>query len=488
MAGGVSYYDGDIHASVTIAEANFYQNDVVVMVSKDGGAPTAVHPSWSDRSTDIHVGTFTLTGDGDYFVTINYTDKSSNKMASYTSEQMTIDTQIEAPVYTVNGASKGEQGGAYKEDAKLGFSFEDQNFNTAKIKLTRTRFHSVEDVTEEFIKTVSNEMGGSGQFEIPYETMSDGIYLLTISMTDMAKHSAESKIKFTVNRYGSVYEYSDELAALIQNGGQYVTGVDHDLVVTEYNADKILSDSLNILVTRDGEPIDVDFATSPAVIDQNASVGDSGWYQYIYTIKASNFAEDGVYKISLASRYSADDVKENESASVPENSMDKDGNQILDSMNFTVDSKAPEIRNIVNLEKSIINANSLDVKYTVVDVGGLKEIDVILNGEKVDTVKEFPDGEFSYSGQFTINESSDAQTVQLKVVDLAGNVTDTDSEEFTTEDLYVFNRNVTVSTNVFVRWYANKPLFYGSIGTAAVVVGLILYFTRRKKSEDETEA
>ena len=38
---GISYYDGDIHATVTITEANFYADDVQVMVAKDGGAPYA---------------------------------------------------------------------------------------------------------------------------------------------------------------------------------------------------------------------------------------------------------------------------------------------------------------------------------------------------------------------------------------------------------------------------------------------------------------
>jgi hypothetical protein len=91
-------------------------------------------------SVDVHVGTFTITGDGDYVVTINYTDKSSNKMATYTSKQMTVDTKIEAPTYTINGTAKTEVGGAYKGDATIGFSFNDQNFDTKNITLTRTRF------------------------------------------------------------------------------------------------------------------------------------------------------------------------------------------------------------------------------------------------------------------------------------------------------------------------------------------------------------
>lgn len=499
VVGDISYYNGDITATVTINEANFYAGDVQVMVSKDGGAATAVTPTWKDNSVDVHVGTFTITGDGDYVVTINYNDKSSNKMATYTSKQMTVDTKIEAPTYTINGAAKTEVGGAYKGDATIGFNFNDQNFDTKNITLTRTRFDKVEDVTAEFVKVNDNNKGGSGSFSIPSEVGNDGIYVLKISMTDKAKHQTESQVKFTINRFGSVYEYSDKLVDLIKDGGQYVTSVKDDLVITEYNADRILEGSLKILITRDGEAIDVAFTSNPAVINDTVGIGESGWYQYVYTIKASNFEKDGVYKISLTSKYAADDSDENDSTSVPDNSIDSMGNKILDSMNFTVDSVAPEIRNIVNLDKKIADRDKivdgkLNVKYTVVDVGGLKSIEIIVNGVTVQTLteKEIADDAFNFTGSFDIEEqnSATAQTVRIKVTDLAGNVTDTDSDDFLkahSEDnensTYIFYNELTVSRNFFVRWYANKVLFWGSIGGVVVLAAVVCFLIAAKKKK-----
>lgn len=491
---GISYYDGDINATVTITEANFYANDVQVMVAKDGGAPYAVTPSWTDNSVDTHTGTFTLTEDGDYIITINYRDKSTNQMQTYTSNQLTIDTDIQAPTYSINGVAKTNEGGAYKNDATVAFSFEDQNFDTKTIKLERTRFNSVEDVTDEFIRSSDTNKGGSGSFEIPSEVENDGIYVLTISMTDKANHTTESSLKFTINRYGSVYEYSDYLTELLEKqyikiDGNNSAAITQDLVITEYNANQILTDSLNILITRDGEAIDTQYTSNPTV-DGNAGIGESGWYQYEYTIAKENFAEDGVYKITLTSAYAADDSDRNESTSVPENSMDAAGNQILNTMDFTVDTTKPEIRNIVNLDKPIVNAQTLEVAYTIVDVGGLKSIEIIVNGSTIDTITDFGDNAFNYSGNFTLNESSAAQTVQIKVTDMAGNVTDTASDDFSTNDLYIFNDTITVSTNFFVRWYANQPLFWGSIGGVVVLAGVIWFliaFKRRKKDDKEAK-
>lgn len=160
---GISYYDGNINGTITINEANFYAEDVSVMVSRDGGPAQTLSTSWSDSSVDTHIGSFTLADDADYIVTINYRDKSGNTMTEYQSSQMTIDTKIEEPTYSINGVAKsGDDGGAYKDEANISFNFEDQNFDTQTVKLVRTRFNETKDVTADFVKVGLNEKGGWG--------------------------------------------------------------------------------------------------------------------------------------------------------------------------------------------------------------------------------------------------------------------------------------------------------------------------------------
>ena len=481
VVNGIHYYAGNINAVVSINEANFFQNDVIVLVSKDGGAATRVSPKWKSAGGDIHNGTFTITGDGDYVVTVAYTDKSSNKMTSYKSAQMTIDTQIKAPTFSINGTSRNENGGSYKKDAVIGFAFNDRNFAGKTIQLIRTNFDSRVDVTDQFVKVNGNSKGGAGSFAIPAKTANDGIYTITVSINDKANHTAKSTMNFTVNRFGSVYEYSDSLVELIRDGGQYVTAVEEDLVITEYNADKIKNGSLKIMITRDGEAIDVDYKAVP--------VNGGGWNKYVYTIDADNFKADGLYKISVSSAYPTSDSDKNESASVPENSVNEKGGKILDKMSFTVDTQKPEIRNIVNMDAPIVNATELKVKYNIVDVGGIQAIEVLVNGASVDKVTEFGDDVLNYNGEFTLKEMSDAQVIQLRITDRAGNITDTAAEDFNAQELaFAFNDKVTVSTNFFVRWYANKGLFWGSICGVVVLAGAVWYLVAGKRRKNEGSA
>lgn len=462
---GVSYYDGEVEAQIVVGEANFDAQDVVVDVTKDGKA-YAVTPSWTDSSTDTHTGSVSIAEDGDYVITVNYEDKSTNAMQEYVSEQLTVDTQIEAPKITMNG--QNANGMAYQKDAVLGIQFSDTNFAEYQIVLTKTDASGAsKDVTEQFITGMTvNEQGGHGTFDTFEKTQeNDGVYRLSVTVKDKAGNEVVSEVAFTLNRFGSVYEYNESLVEL-QN--KYVKSVEEDLVITEYNPTELLPDSVQINITRDGKAVEVPNVEVKVV--QNAQTqGESGWYQYQYRIAASNFESDGVYKIVVSSKDAAGNAPEN--ASVKER-----------KIQFSVDSHAPEITSISGLEDTVVNAQSVQVNYTVFDAISLKNIKVFVDNEVVENVTDFTADANSYNGTFTVGESNSSREVRLVVEDKAGNVTDTSSEYFTS--VYAFNSKITVSTNAFIRWYANKTLVFASVGGGVAAVAVFtmgIRFYKKKK-------
>lgn len=496
------YFAAERTATVVINEHNFDVNRVIFTqtATLNGTNITIPTVSWNNNG-DVHTATIVYSADGDYTFDVVMTDMAGNESGeanygnSVAGKDFVVDKTITKPV--VGGVENGK---AYTGDVIPTISFNDVNYASYEVSLLRTRMGDKNiDVTEEFIESVTEQaQGGEGSYDT-FESVveNDGIYTLTVKVVDKAGNEEVETITFTVNRFGSVYSYSDYLVSLIKDGGQYITikdgesqAITDDLVITEYNAEKLLADSLKILITRDGKAIEADYTTNPVDINTEVTLGESGWYEYVYTIKASNFAEDGEYKISLTSAYGAADSENNESTSVPENSQDEAGNQIVDTMKFMVDTTAPEIRNIVNLDERIpdvekIGDNGLEVEYTLLDVGGLKSVEIIVNGESRPLITEFDDA-FNYSGSFFIEESDDtaAQTVRIIVTDLAGNVTDTSADDFDTKDLYVFSNEVVVSRNFFVRWYANAALFWGTIGgTVAVLGGAGAFITVRRKKK-----
>lgn len=285
----------------------------------------------------------------------------------------------------------------------------------------------------------------------------DDIYTLYATLTDKAGNTSKKSINFSVNRFGSTYVLSDETATL--NGSYAKTPI--DIMLSEINANELKN--IKITLFKNDKTIVLEEGTDYRI---DVVGGDGQWYQYKYTIFKENFEEDGVYRLTIYS--------EDAAGNVAENTLDTKETEL----GFGIDKTPPTI-NVNNLESNKTYAlERLKVQMTVDDNLKLDSVVVYLDGEECqkwtgeDLEKIVTDNEnftFDVSGN-----STGAHTVKILATDSAGNES---IEEI--NDFYV-------TTNIFVRYYNNKPLFFGSIAGVIVVVGLIVFlvvFKRRKKED-----
>ena len=158
------------------------------------------------------------------------------------------------------------------------------------------------------------------------------------------------------------------------------------------------------------------------------------------------------------------------------------------TMSFRVDSTKPEITMVNGLGKKIYNAKEIEVYYSVFDAIGLGSINIYVDDSNVQSITEFDDV-VNYSGNFIITDGR-RHHIRIVVEDLAGNITDTDDhEDKNSGKVAEFNNDITISTNFFVRFIANKKAVYGTAGSASgiaviVICAAVVGKIRRRKEQD----
>ncbi|MBR4083932.1 MAG: hypothetical protein IKK33_06570 [Lachnospiraceae bacterium] len=468
-ANNTSYYADDITVNITVDEANFYEEDVKVSVSKDGGEQKAVEVSWRTASADRHVGTFTLSEEGDYKIFVSYQDPSTNQMGDYESNKLTIDkTKPTARVTGIRNKSANK-------NKTVGFvvTVEDTNLDTegftprlmAEIRDDSGEIKEV-DCTD--IGKVEVVMDGQGCTYTITNIEQDGIYRFKSWVTDMSGNVTEdmvvegivdqtvSVLEFSINRNGSTYGL-DETTKALNNS---VVKEAKDIVVYETNPDEIKN--IKITLFKNDKTIILVEGKDYVV---NRISEDGEWYKYEYVIFASNFIEDGTYRISIYS--------EDKAGNVAENNLDVKNVEI----NFGVDKTLPNLI-VTNLEsKTTYPLEKLSVLMQATDNMRLVNVTVELDGKVIATWDEEQIRQMSSNLQdfvFDImGDTTQAHTVIITLTDIAGN-----QRVETISDFYV-------TTNLWVRFINNKVLFYGSIMSCLLVgVSIVPLWKRRKKRRE----
>ena len=471
----ISYYAGNIEGTVVINEANFYSEDVKITITKDG-SPTSINVKWVNNSVDVHTGTFTLTEDGDYIVKVEYKDRSANEMASYTSNRLTLDTK--APTVKVTNIKNNSA----NKDEKYGFviTANDTNLNAESFKPVLTAVVRGDDGSYS-TKTISLgnmtavEAGKTYSFTIN-NLEEDAVYTLVCSLKDMSENAYSKivlddgreydEVQFSINRNGSTFAVNESTEKLINQ--YYVFSVDEDVVIEEVNVDPIE----NYVVKLNGKVL-------AEGTDYKTSVSDRAgeWSKRTYTISKALFEDEGEYSIVIESTDKAETTAYSDVKNL--------------NVSFVVDQTKPVVT-ISGLETS----GRYQVEEQVVtimptdDGGRLNSIKVILmdsDGKEISVLFEMSGDELlnylvEHDGKITFIVPEGLENkVQIICNDCAVNAAG-DTNEYNE----VFER-VTVSQSTWVIYYANKPLFYGTVaGVIALVAGCVtlIVLKRRKKEEN----
>ena len=230
----------------------------------------------------------------------------------------------------------------------------------------------------------------------------DGLYRISVTYEDEEGNTASRDIPFKVNRFGSVYVYSQSCRDLQDN---YVRTVERDLVISEYNPDRLLAKSLKVEIIRDGEPLEHVLYEVRSGENEKQKEG-KGWNRYDYIISQKNFEKDGIYQVSVSS---ADEAGNNP------DSMDYYQKPIL----FRVDSTKPEVDFIKETARSMkVNVDNI-LRYQAFDAIRLKSIRVLVDGKLQEEISDIPNVT-NYEGTVRLTGLR-KHSVQIVLTDMAGN-------------------------------------------------------------------
>jgi len=476
-----SYYKAARVATITVTEHNFETGRIVIRLqATDDGAP-AVLPTVSgwNSNGDVHTATITYDADARYVFDFAYSDKAGNETADLEEQVFYVDQTN--PVLTIE---KIVDQSANSDEGDIGFvmTATDTNFDVFTPVLTAVVRNGDTFETKQLEIGEYTDIHNGKVFTVT-NLEADGIYGITCTLVDKAGNAASevtlekadgSKYvqqrangdvlaAFSVNRDGSSFGIDKNTLALVEQ--YYVQNVENNVVVVEINTDPLQENA----VTLNGKELVA--GTDYTVAEEG---GNGAWMKYTYSVNKDLFAEEGEYKIVVSSK-------------------DKAGNDAFSdikdaAVSFVVDRTAPVVTiSGIATDGRYQTENQLVTLIPTDDGGALKTLVVNMVAEDGSTIREVINlsgeelaAELEANGGKITFEVAEGlyQNVQIVCTDHAiGDSGDTNTFDETA-------RNVSVSSSVFMIFWANRALRWGTIGgvgAAAAGLGVFLGIKKKRK-------
>lgn len=281
----------------------------------------------------------------------------------------------------------------------------------------------------------------------------DGVYTVKVQVTDDKGQVSEKTITYAVNKNGSTYNWLNK-----DVNGAYYQSLSEDLKLSEHSTTRLDTSKTKFTFTLDGKVVSLD-SRQVNVVEKKE---DDGSYTYTYTFDKTAFKENGVWSISVAT-VDVDGHASSSNASV--------------QFQFVLDNIAPELKIEGILNNGKYDAAKYQFKVLVKDNIGLARVRVLINGKVYDfTRSELEKGEKILD----LEHSDKPYTIEVEVVDLAGNTTTqkVDGITVTASDIQALLHSDAVK------------LVVGVLGVGAIV-GLLAWWgasvRKRKALEEELE-
>ena len=224
----------------------------------------------------------------------------------------------------------------------------------------------------------------------------DGVYTVKVQVTDDKGQISEKTITYAVNKNGSTYDWLNK-----DVNGAYYQYLSEDLKLSEHSTTRLDTSKTKFTFTLDGKVVTVDSSLVKVVEKKE----DDGSYTYTYTFNKDGFKDNGVWSISVAT-VDIDGHASSSNASV--------------QFQFVLDNIVPELKVEGILNNGKYNVAKHQFKVLVKDNIGLARVRVLINGK----VYEFTKEELLKGEKILDLERSDKPySIEVEVVDLAGNTT-----------------------------------------------------------------
>ena len=430
-AGEGKYYNKNISLKLTTKERYYKTTKVTVEGYRQLGSKKVTLNRSYKLSKAADVNTKTYKENGTYHFTVYAVDEAGNKSA-VKSISFTIDTQ--KPVITISIPKKVN---GYNDSVTPKVTIKDDYFGTKTVSLKKTIGNNAGAVSMARSEKYGKTGGTTSYRNFAKLKDNDGVYTLSVTTKDKAGNTATKSETFTVDRFGSIFK------VMKKPSGKYNQEIADDIVIKEINVGKVTSYKAEIY--KDDEKIkgDVSYVTKNS-------------YTREYTIDASNFDEDAVYRVNLVTKDSAGNTSQS---------------QKQDKCNiwFTVDNTSPVIKYSGIEEGEIYKAEARSFTVSMTDTIKAGTMKVYINGTETN-IEPVTDSE----GEYTVTlHSGYNQDIKIEATDAAGNK---ETKEI---------QNVTVSSSPFAYLIAHKGVTIGvSAGIVALLAGIIILIKRKKNDKN----